>query len=282
MASRHRIVIEPDRQGGRYWKDLREYRGLFWFLAWRDLIVRYKQAVVGVAWSVIRPFITIVIFTVLFGKLGKFDTGGVAHYGLLVCAGTLAWQFFANMFSDASGSLVSNAGMLTKVYFPRILVPASSIVVSLVDFACSLLIFAILCIWYGYYPDWRIIALPLFLVLAIITSLGAGLLVSALYVKYRDFRFIIPFIIQFGLFLSPVGIPSSTIFGNPNLPVWVKYLYAANPMVSVIDGFRWSLLRGETTIWWPGFALSCSVGVLLLLAGFFYFRKMEKNIADVI
>lgn len=250
-------------------------------MAWRDILVRYKQTMIGVLWSVLRPLITIVVFTVIFNKLGNFKEVGVP-YAILVCAGMLPWQFFSSAFSESANSLISNSNLLTKVYFPRLIVPASTVIVCLIDFFISFVILIGLFFWYKYVPDIKILWLPVFLLLAIMTSLGTGLFIAALNVKYRDFKYIIPFIVQFGLFVSPVGFSSNVVYNSTDLPQIVKYLYALNPMVGVIDGFRWCILGGNTPLHVPEFIASVSVSILFLFIGIWYFRRMEKSFADII
>ncbi len=271
----HRLVIEAGRTELHYWKDLWRFRELLYFLSWRDVLVRYKQTVIGVAWSVIRPVLTMIVFTVIFGKLAKFPSGN-APYAILVYAAMLPWQFFANALSESSNSLISNANMISKVYFPRLIVPCSAVVVSLVDFLISFAVLAVLMVWYRFIPDWRIVTVPLFLVLALLASLGFSLWLSALNVKYRDFRYIVPFIVQFGLYVSPVGFSSNVV------PEKWRLLYSLNPMVGVIDGFRWAILGGEVRIYWPGFLLSTALTLLILYGGIRYFRKTERIFADII
>lgn len=280
--SKHKIIIEPGTENSNYWRDLWNYRGLFYFLAWRDILVRYKQTVIGILWSVIRPFITIVVFTLIFNKLGGFPQDGDVPYAIMVCAGMLPWQFFSSAFSESANSLIANSNLLTKVYFPRLIVPASTVIVSLIDFLISFVILIGLFFWYQYVPDWKMLLLPLFLLLAMITAMGTGLFIAALNVKYRDFRYVIPFIVQFGLYISPVGFSSSMIYNHENIPQYLKYLYSLNPMVGVIDGFRWCILGGQTSIYLPGFLLSIGISLLFLFLGIRYFRKMEKSFADVI
>ena len=269
------LVIELGRTEKNYWKDLWRYRELFYILSWRDLKVRYKQTVIGVAWSVIRPLLTMIVFTVIFGKIAKLPTEGTAPYAIMVFAAMLPWQFFANSLSESSNSLISNTNLITKVYFPRIIIPASTVIVSLVDFFISFVLFIALMIFYHYVPSIYILTLPFFLLLAFFTSFGIGLYITALNVKYRDFRYIIPFIVQFGLYLSPVGF-SSTI-----IPEKYRFWYSLNPMVGVIDGFRWAIL-GESNIYWGGFILSIAITFLVTVYAIKYFRKMEKTFADVI
>ena len=269
------LVIEAGKTEGQYWKDIWHYRELFYFLAWRDILVRYKQTVIGIAWSLIRPLLTMVVFTIIFGKLAKLPSGGVP-YPILVFAAMLPWQFFSNSLSESSNSLIANANLLSKIYFPRIIMPTSSVIVGLVDFFISFVILAILMIWYQFIPDWRIVTLPFFLMLALFASLGFGLWIAALNVKYRDFRYIVPFIVQFGLYISPVGFSSSIVPGK-----W-RFLYSINPMVGVIDGFRWALLGQNIQLYWPGFLLSIGLTVLVFLYGLRYFRMTERTFADVI
>ena len=271
----HELLIEPNRPALHYWRDVWRYRELFWFLAWRDILVRYKQTVIGIAWSVLRPLLTMIVFTIIFGSLAKLPSDGVP-YPLLVFAAMLPWNFFTNALSEGSNSLIGNANLLTKVYFPRIIIPAGSIIVGLIDFFISLVIMAVLMLWYGYLPDWRIITLPLFLLLASLPVAGAGLWFAALNVKYRDFRYVVPFMLQFGLYVSPVGFASSIV------PEKWRLLYALNPMVGVIDGFRWALLKGSVGLYWPGIILSTVLSLLLLITGVWYFRKTERILADVI
>ncbi|MCL4439106.1 MAG: ABC transporter permease [Firmicutes bacterium] len=271
----HETIIEPGRGFEQYWQDLWNYRGLFYFLAWRDILVRYKQTVIGVAWSVIRPLLTMVVFTVVFGKLAKLPSGG-APYPILVFAAMLPWQFFANSLSESSNSLINNANMLSKVYFPRLIVPTSSVIVSLVDFLISFLLLVGLMAWYRFIPNMRILTLPLFLLLALLVAMGFGLWLAALNVKYRDFRYVVPFIVQFGLYISPVGFSSSIV------PAKWRLLYSLNPMVGVIDGFRWAILGGEARLYWPGFLVSVALTLLIFLWGLRYFRKTERSFADVI
>jgi len=274
-SSKHEIIIEPGRGIEQYWRDLWNYRELFYFLAWRDILVRYKQTVIGIAWSVIRPLLTMIVFTVVFGKLAKLPSEGVP-YPILVYAAMLPWQFFANSLSESSNSLIANANMLSKVYFPRLIVPTSTVIVSLVDFLISFVILIILMVWYKFIPDWRLATLPLFLLLALFTALGFGLLLAALNVKYRDFRYIVPFIVQFGLYISPVGFSSSVV------PDKWRLLYSINPMVGVIDGFRWAILGGEFQLYWPGFLLSVALTTVVFIWGVWYFRNTERTFADVI
>jgi lipopolysaccharide transport system permease protein len=269
------IIIEAGSTEGQYWRDLYRYRELFYFLSWRDILVRYKQTVIGIAWAVVRPFLTMVVFTIVFGKLAKLPSEG-APYPILVFSAVLPWQFFANALSETSNSLIGNANLISKIYFPRLIIPASSVITSFVDFLISGVILVALMVWYQFVPGWRVVTLPFFVAIAFAASIGCGLWLAALNVKYRDFRYIIPFIVQFGLFISPVGFSSSIVPGR-----W-RLLYSINPMVGVIDGFRWAIIGGETLIYWPGFLLSLSLVMILLVTGIRYFRKTEKTFADVI
>lgn len=275
MENRHKLIIEAGKTEGQYWKDLWSYRGLFYFLAWRDILVRYKQTAIGIAWALLRPLLTMVVFTVVFGKIAKLPSEGVP-YPILVFAAMLPWQFFANSLSEASNSLIGNTNLISKVYFPRLVIPASSVITSLADFLISGVILAALMVWYQFVPGWRLITLPLFTGIAFAASMGAGLWLAALNVKYRDFRYIVPFIVQFGLYLSPVGF-SSTI-----VPEKLRLLYSVNPMVGVIDGFRWAILGRDVHFYWPGFLLSLALVALIFLTGIWYFRKTERTFADVI
>jgi lipopolysaccharide transport system permease protein len=270
------IVLERDRAEKNYWHDLWRYRELFQVLAWRDVSVRYKQTVIGISWAMLRPFLTMIIFTVIFARLAKLPSEGGTPYALMVFAGMLPWTFFATALSDASNSLIGNAGLIGKVYFPRLIIPAASIVVAFVDLLISFGILGTMMLWYGFLPGWQIVVLPVFIFFAFITSLGPSLWIASLNVKYRDFRYIIPFIIQFGLYVSPVGFSSSIVPKKWRLP------YSLNPNVGLIDGFRWCILRGETRIYWPEFGMGFVVTVFFLWLGVRQFRKMEKTFADLI
>jgi lipopolysaccharide transport system permease protein len=269
------LVLEAGRAERHYWRDLWRYRELFFFLAWRDILVRYKQTVIGVVWALGRPLITMMVFTLVFSKLAKLPSEGVP-YPILVFAALLPWQFFSSAFSGAGDSLISNAGMISKVYFPRLVIPASAVIVSFVDFLISGIILVGLMIWYGFAPNLRMLTLPLFIFVAFAAAMGAGLWIAALNVKYRDFRIIVPFIVQFGLYVSPVGFSSSIV------PEQWRLLYSINPMVGVIDGFRWAILGGNTQLYWPGFLLSLALVIIIFITGIIYFRKTEKTFADVI
>jgi lipopolysaccharide transport system permease protein len=279
--SKHRIVIEPGTENSNYWKDLWKYRGLFYFLAWRDILVRYKQTAIGIAWSVLRPLLTIFVMAFIGWLFDSRIPEGIPRL-VFVAAATLPWQFFSSCFSEASNSLVANSNLLTKVYFPRLIVPLSTVIVCLIDFLVSLVILVILMFACRYTPDIRILTLPLFLLLALVASIGTGLFIAALNVKYRDFRIVIPFIIQFGLYASPIAFSSADIYNNDAIPAALKFLYSLNPMVGVIDGFRWSIFGSDIAIYMPGFLVSIGISVLFLFIGIRYFRKTEKSFADVI
>ncbi len=274
------LIIESGRTESQYWKDLWKYRELFYFLAWRDILVRYKQTAIGMAWALIRPFLTMVVFTVVFGTLAKLPPEGNAPYPIMVFAALLPWQFFSGALTECSNSLVANSNLLSKVYFPRLIVPTSAVIVSFVDFLISGMILLALMAYYNFVPDWRILTLPLFILIAFAASIGVGLWLAALTVEYRDFRYIVGFLVQFGLYVSPVGFSSKII--AERYSEQVRLLYSLNPMVGVIDGFRWAILGGESQIYLPGFALSLALVVLLLLSGIWYFRRMERTFADVI
>ncbi len=270
------LIIEPGRTEKNYWRDLWRYRELFYFLAWRDILVRYKQTVIGIAWAVIRPFLTMVVFTIVFSRIAKLPAPGAVPYALLVMAAMLPWQFFSTALSESSGSLIGNANLISKVYFPRLVVPAGAVITSFVDFLITLAMMAALMLWYRFLPDWRIFLLFAFSILAFLCAFGAGLWLCALNVEYRDFRYIVPFIVQFGLYISPVGFSSSIV------PEKWHLLYSLNPMVGVIDGFRWSLLRGQVPFQLSTFLISAFVSAFLCVTGIWYFRKMERTFADVI
>lgn len=275
MASSVReVVIEAGGTERRYWLTLWAFRELLLFLAWRDILVRYKQTAIGIAWSVIRPALTMAVFTVVFGRIANLPSGGVP-YPVLVFAAMLPWYFFATAVTEGSNSVVQNANLISKVYFPRLVVPASTIGVSFVDFLISLLLLAGLMAWYKVTPSARILALPIFLMLLLVVTGGLTLWFSALNVRYRDFRYVVPFLVQVGLFLSPVGFSSAVV------PEAWRLVYAVNPMVGVIEGFRWCLLEG-----YPldvgAVALGAGVALTLLASGLVYFRKTERSFADVI
>ena len=273
----HRIIIEPGRSEKNYWKDLWHYRELFYILSWRDIKVKYKQTVLGVLWAILRPLLTMIVFTIVFGKVAKMDAGSTVPYSIIVFAGLLPWQLFSNSLTECSNSLIGNERLITKVYFPRMIIPASSVITSFIDFFISFIILLGLFVVYGYVPPAEIFAMPLFWIMAFLASFGPGLYLTALNVKYRDFRYIIPFIVQFGLFISPVGYSSSQIPEN-----W-RALYALNPMVGVIDGFRWCIVKDAPNpmLHYP-FYISLGVTVFFVWLSIWQFRRMEKNFADMI
>lgn len=275
MSDSNTLEIEAGLTERHYWKDLWRYRELFYFLAWRDVLVRYKQTTLGIAWALIRPLLTMLVFTIVFSKLAKLPSGNIP-YPLLILAAMLPWQFFASAVSESGNSLISNANMISKIYFPRLVIPTSAVMVSFVDFLISgVLIFALM-LWYGFTPDWRLLALPLLMLLVFACALGTGLWIAALTVKYRDFRYITPFIVQLGLYVSPVGFSSAIV------PEQWRLLYSINPMVGIIEGFRWSLLAGQEPLYWPGLLLSLVMILILLISGTMYFRKTERSFADLI
>ncbi len=270
------LVLEPGRADKNYWIDLWRYRELFLILAWRDIAVRYKQTVIGILWAVLRPLLTMVVLAVVFGRVAKLPSDGDAPYPLLVFAAMLPWTLFATSLTDASNSLIGSANLISKVYFPRLIVPTATIVSAFADFLISLAILAAMMVYYRFAPRWHIALLPLFTLLALLASLGPGLWITALNVKYRDFRYVIPFVAQFGLYVSPVGFSSGVI------PEHWRLLYSLNPMVGVIDGFRWCILGGNSPINWSGFALSLGVVAFFLWLGIGHFRRMERTFADLI
>ena len=272
------MVIEPGRTERRYWRDLWQYRELFLVLAWRDIAIRYKQTVIGIGWALIRPFLAMVIFTFIFGRLAKLPSDGTIPYPLMVFAGMLPWSFFSTSVTEASSSLIgnANANLITKVYFPRLILPIAAVMVGLIDFVISFVLFAALMVWYRIVPGWEIVLLPLFVAVAFMASFGIGTWITALNVKYRDFRYIIPFMLQLGLYLSPVGFTSTIV------PMKWRLLFALNPLVGIIDGFRWCLFEGQSHFYLPGFALSIGITGFFVWLGVHTFRKMERSFADLI
>jgi lipopolysaccharide transport system permease protein len=270
------IVIDSNKAHRQFWKDLWNYRELFYFISWRDILVRYKQTIIGISWSIIRPFLTMVVFTIIFGKLAKMPSDGDVPYPILVYTALLPWQFFANSLNECSNSLISNSQMVSKIYFPKLILPTSSVIVSLVDYTISFGILIAIMIWYQFVPAWTIILTPLFLLLVIMSALGIGYFIAALNVKYRDFRYIVPFFVQFGLYISPVGFSSNII-----PPHW-RFAYSLNPLVGAIDGFRWAILGTDVSMYFPGLALSIIITLLMFILGLKYFRKTELTFADFI
>ncbi len=269
------LIIEAGRTERHYWLDIWRYRELFYFLSWRDILVRFKQTVIGILWALVRPLLTMIVFVFIFSKLAKLPSNGVP-YPILVFSAMLPWQFFASSLGESSNSLIGNSNLISKIYFPRIIIPASSVIVSLVDFLISFSILIALMVWYKFMPGWRMLTLPLFITLAFATSFGAGLWLASLNVKFRDFRYIVPFVVQFGLYISPVGFSSAVV------PEKWRLLYSMNPMVGVIDGFRWAILGEKSFVYMPGFVLSLALIFVILISGIWYFRKTEKTFADII
>lgn len=269
------IFLEAGRIDKHYWKDIWRYKELIFLLVWRDVLVRYKQTVFGVAWAVIRPLVTMIVFTIVFGKIASLPSNGVP-YPLLVFGGILVWQFFSTAFADAANSVIGNANMISKVYFPRIIVPLSVIVVSLIDFAITLVVFAGLSVWYAFLPDWRILFLPFFIGMLFFFTLSVSLWFAALNVRYRDFRYILPFILQLGAYASPVGFSSDIV------PEKWRVIYALNPLVGIIDGFRWSLLSGTSQLNFVNTLVAIFVTLILLITGVRFFKRQERQFADVI
>ncbi len=270
------IIIEPGRRARNYWHDLWRYRELFYVLAWRDIAVRYKQTVIGVAWALIRPILTMVVFTVIFGRIAKLPSEGTVPYPLMVFAGMLPWTFFSTGLGEASNSLIGNASLISKVYFPRLIVPTATIVVAFADFLITLSILVGMMAWYQFAPGWQIVVLPGFVLIAFVVSIGPALWIAALNVKYRDFRVVVPFIVQLGLYVSPVGFSSHIV------PADWRLVYSLNPMVGVIDGFRWCLLGGQSELYLPGLGVSLAVAAFFLWFGIRRFRETEASFADLI
>ena len=274
------LLIEPGRAEKNYWRDLWRYRELFYFLAWRDILVRYKQTVIGIAWAVVRPLLMTIIFTVLGHTVAGLPAPGHVPYALLVMAAMLPWQFFATAMTEASNSMVGNSNLISKVYFPRLVVPAGAVITSFVDFLITMGLLALFMVFYRFMPDWHLVFLPLFILLAFGAALGIGLWLCALNVEYRDFRYIIPFIVQFGIYVSPVILTAAEI--KHKLGNTFSMFFALNPMVGVIDGFQWSLLAAPAPLNMWEVGTSMVVVVALLMSGIWYFRKMERTFADVI
>jgi len=270
------ILIEPNRRESHYWLELWQYRELFRVLAWRDLSIRYKQTAIGVLWALIRPLLTMVVFTFIFGHIARLPSDGSTPYALMVLAGMLPWTFFSTGLAEAANSLIVDTNLISKVYFPRLIVPIATIVTAFVDFLISFSILIALMVWYQFLPTWRMLLLPVFIVAAFLTTMGPALWITALNVRYRDFRYVIPFIVQFGLYVSPVGFSSSII------PEEWRLLYSLNPMAGVIDGFRWCILGGQSHLNLTNLTVGAGVMVFLLWLGIRQFRKTEKSFADLI
>jgi lipopolysaccharide transport system permease protein len=270
------LVLEAGRADRQYWRDLWRYRELFLILAWRDVAVRYKQTLIGVAWAFVRPFMTMVVFTIVFGKIAKLPTEGDTPYAVMVLAGLLPWTLVSSILSDASSSVVGSSQLITKVYFPRLIVPLATVVVALIDFLVSLVILAGVMAWYGVVPGWQILLLPFFVLLAVVVAIGPAVWMAATIVKYRDFRFVLPFLIQVGLYVSPVGFSAKVV------PDQWLLLYSINPMVGIIDGFRWCIMGGASPLYLPGFAISLVVAAGMMWYGIRTFRRTERGFADMI
>jgi lipopolysaccharide transport system permease protein len=270
------IVLEAGKTESQYWRDVWDYREVLYFLAWRDILVRYKQTAIGILWALIRPFLTTIVLTVVFSVLAKLPSEGNVPYPIMVFAAMLPWQFFANALTECSNSLITNSQIISKIYFPRLIVPVSAVVVCFIDFLISGMILLALMAWYNFVPDWRILTLPLFTAIAFAAAIGAGLWLAALTVEYRDFRHVVPFLVQVGQYISPVGFSSNIV------PEQWRLLYSLNPMVGVIDGFRWAILGGEAQLYLPGLILSVGLVLLLLTSSIWYFRRTERTFADVI
>ncbi len=270
------IVIAPGGIAQNYWRDLWRYRELFQVLAWRDVAIRYKQTAIGIAWAVVRPLVTMVVFTLVFSRLAKLPSDGGAPYAVMVLAGVLPWTFFSTALSDASNSLVSNANLIGKTYFPRLIVPAAAILAALVDFGIGLFILATMMVWFDVVPGWQIVFLPLVILGALVTALGPSLWITAVNVRYRDFRYVVPFLLQLGVYVSPVGFSSNVV------PEKWRLLYSLNPMVGVIDSFRWCILGGRSPLYWPGLGVGAVIAAFGLWLGLRQFRKFEKSFADLL
>ncbi len=268
------LVIEANRTGMLYLRDFWNYRELFFTLAWRDIVVRYKQTIVGILWTILRPLATMIVFTVVFGKIAKLPSDAGVPYVLMVFGGMLPWQFISSTITTGSDALVGNHALISKVYFPRMIIPTARIIMSLVELLINAVLFALLFIWYGYAPSWHIVFLPLFLFLAVLLALGVTYFISSLNVKYRDFQYVVPFIVQFGLYISPIGFSSSVV------PEKWRLIYALNPVVGIVDGIRWSLFNSPLL---PETVISAAViSVLFFLFGIWFFRKLESEFADFI
>lgn len=272
----HHLVLTPGAAQKRYWRDMWTFRELFIILAWRDVSVRYKQTAIGVIWALLRPLLTMVIFTMVFSKVAGLPSTGNAPYALMVLSGMLPWTLFSSSLGDASNSLISNSNLISKVYFPRMIITIASMIVAVVDFMWSFLVLLLIMLFYQYWSGWQILLIPGFVLLAVLASLGPSLLISSLNVKYRDFRYIIPFMMQLGIYVSPVGFASDLV------PEKWRMLYSVNPMVGVIDGFRWCILGGDSPIHWSSLIVSLMVIALFLVLGIWTFRKNERAFADLI
>ncbi|MBA3680046.1 MAG: ABC transporter permease [Bacteroidetes bacterium] len=282
MDTPHKIIIEAGKANTQYWRDVWSFRNLFSLLAWRDITVRYKQTVIGFAWAIVRPLFTIVAFSFLRFLFGGTDSEGSIPYPLMIAAGTLAWALFSTIVNEIANSLVGNANLINKVYFPRIVIPLATTVVCLIDFLISLVIIVAMMIYYQYVPSFHIFALPLFILLLVVSAIGFGLYFAAVSVKYRDFRYILPFALQIGMYVCPVVYSTASLQEKlANYPSWIFTLYKFNPLVNIIDGFRWCMF-GDVQLEILPLITSIAVSVLFLILGVFYFRKLENEFADVI
>jgi lipopolysaccharide transport system permease protein len=274
IERRRHLVIEPNRRAVHYWRELWVYRDLLYFMVLRDISVRYKQTMIGIAWVVIRPALIMLVF-VGFRRVMNIP-GSSAPEPILVFAAVLPWQFFSTALLEASSSLINNSNLVSKIYFPRIIIPLSSVMTACIDFAVTLALLALLMGWYGYAPTWRILFLPGLTVLTMTLALGSGMLLAALNIEYRDFRYIVPFIVQFGLFVSPIA------FRTADVPATWRAIYALNPIVGIIEGFRWAILHDGAAVDRNALAISVAVNAGLLMFGLWYFRRAERGFADVI
>ena len=269
-----KLTIIKARKKRPLLKMLWGYHELLFFLSWRDILVRYKQTVLGLLWAIIRPFLLMLVFTLLFGKVLNLENQTDIPYPLIVFAGLLPWQFFSSSVQQISDSLVQNANLIAKVYFPRLIIPLSSMVTSFVDFLISAFMLVMLMIWFQYTPDYKVLYLPVFVLVFLMFSFGMGLFIATLNVTYRDFRYIIPFVIQLGFYISPVGFDLAVI------PEQWRLLYSLNPLVGIIEGFRFCLLSDPTTLYWPSIYISVLMSVTFMCLGLKTFQTMERNFAD--
>lgn len=274
--SEYSLTLSAGAINREYWRDIWKFRELMYVLAWRDVAIRYKQTIVGILWVILQPLLTMLVFTFIFSKIAKLPTEGQTPYAMMVYSAILPWQLFSSALLGSSGSLIANANLISKVYFPRMIIPLSSMVVSLIDFLVSLTILFGLMVWYNFFPDWKILTLPLFVVMAVLASVGPGLLIAALNIKYRDFRYVIPFVVQFGLYVSPIGFSSTVV------PEKWLIIYSLNPMVGVIDGFRWAILKDVGVFPWQSITIGAVIILFLLYEGVRRFRSTERVFADLI
>ena len=268
------LIIEANRTGMLYLRDFWNYRELFFTLAWRDIVVRYKQTIVGILWTILRPLATMVIFTVVFGKIAKLPSDAGVPYVLMVFGGMLPWQFISGTITMGSDTLVGNRGLISKVYFPRIIIPTARTIMSLVELLINAFLFVLLFIWYRYMPNWHVVFLPVFLLMAVLLALGVTYFISSLNVKYRDFQYVVPFIVQLGLYISPIGFSSAVV------PEKWRLLYACNPVVGIVDGIRWCLF--DSPLMMESVIAAAVISVAFFLLGIWFFRKTESEFADFI